>query len=181
MTSAALSENFAGFHRVLVENRPRRGHPPSMDTPSLDQGIALTLTWGSPGSRRSRTFPVGALVRVGLGLALCALCYEAGRWHGGLEAQVERAPARAAQAARAQKAAPAAEPLTGATGLAPGQAVGEAPDVITPLNARDPSSLVMGPHVAEPQAAQPQSDEPPTPPARIFPRPSSKVKPDSRF
>lgn len=50
----------------------------------------------------------------------------------------------------------------GATGLAPGGAVGGLSDIITPLNVRDPSALVMGPGATQqPQAG---SVAPPTPP-----------------
>lgn len=126
-------------------------------------------------------------MRVTFGLALCAACYEAGRWHGALEAQAERTPQRALASAPAPKAGPVVEAVPGAA--APGQAVGAAQDVITPLNVRDPSALVMAPFATEPPPAAPaapraaeESDEaPPSPPARIFPRPSAKVKPTTRF
>lgn len=159
-----------------------------MDDSPLDHGLALTLSWGAPGSRRRRSLPVGTAFRVGLGLALCAACFEAGRWHGSLEAQAERTAARSMTAVRGAKTAPAAEPPTGATGLAPGKALAESEDVITPLNVRDPSALVMGisqpaaPAIAAPQAAEPQDAEPPSAPqARIFPRPKEDLKPDPRF
>jgi hypothetical protein len=163
-----------------------------MDNPPLDHGLSLTLSWGSREARARRSLPLGMALRVGLGLALCAACYEAGRWHGSLEAQAERSSARVVAAVRAVKAAPSEELRAGGTGMAPGQALGvsEPMDVITPLNVRDPSALVMGPGATEaprispvaPPAAQPESDEaPPSPPARVFPRPSAKVKPDPRF
>jgi hypothetical protein len=165
-----------------------------MDDSPLDRGVSLTLSWGASGARRRSSFSLGALLRVGLGLALCAACYEAGRWHGGLEAMAERSSSRGAAAIRAARAQPVVESRTGASGLAPGQAVGEPADVITPLNVRDPSSLVMSPSdsapriqtpappSAAPPSAEPESAEPPPqPPARVFPRPSDKVKPDPRF
>ena len=151
-----------------------------MDNFPLEHGLSLTLSWGARDARRRRSLPVGALLRVGLGLALCAACYEAGRWHGGLEAQADRTATRSIAAVRAAKALPAAETRTGATGLAPGQAVGEPADVITPLNVRDPSALVMGPSQPAPPIAQ-AAEPPSAPQARIFPRASKEVKPDPRF
>ena len=160
-----------------------------MENSPLDSGLSLTLSWGPSGARRRGSLPLGALLRVGLGLALCAACYEAGRWHGGLEAQAERTPLRPLVAARTAAPLPVAETRSGAA--APGQAVGEPQDVITPLNVRDPSALVMGPGATDsassrfqppPPAAEPDADEPPpSPPARVFPRASAKVKPVTRF
>ena len=164
-----------------------------MDNSPLDHGLSLTLSWSAGDARRRRSLPVGALLRVGFGLALCAACFEAGRWHGGLEAQADRSANRTMTAVRAAKALPAAEQLTGATGLAPGKAISEPEDVITPLNVRDPSALVMGPGATNapftqtiappstPPSAEPQSDEPKNPPARVFPRPHGDLKPDPRF
>jgi hypothetical protein len=164
-----------------------------MDNSPLENGLSLTLSWGSRDARSRRSLPIGTAIRVGLGLALCAACFEAGRWHGGLEAQAERTASRAMTAVRAAKALPAAETRTGATGLAPGQAVGEPADVITPLNVRDPSALVMGPGATAapfsqtnappptPPSAEPESNEPKNPPARVFPRPHGDLKPDPRF
>jgi hypothetical protein len=160
-----------------------------MDNSPLDSGLFLTLSWGPSGARRRGSLPLGALLRVGLGLALCAACYETGRWHGGLEAQAERTAPRPLVAARSAAPLPVAETRSGTA--APGQALGEPQDVITPLNVRDPSALVMGPGATDsastriqppPPAAEPEADEPPSaPPARVFPRPSAKVKPDRRF
>jgi hypothetical protein len=121
------------------------------------------------------------MLRVGLGLALCGLCYEAGRWHGGLEAQIDRPSVRAATETRSAKTLAATVLRSESTEAAPGNAVGEPQDLITPLNVRDPSSLVMPPTGAGPAAVQPPSDVPPNPPARVFPRPSAEVKPDPRF
>lgn len=160
-----------------------------MDNSPLDRGLALTLSWCARGERRRRSLPLGSLLRVGLGLALCAACYQAGRWHGGLEAQAERTPLRPRLSARISKTLPIAEPLAGTA--APGQVVGEPQEVITPLNVRDASALVMGPseyalpaarREPRPSAPELEADAPPSaPPARVFPRPSAKVKPDPRF
>ena len=161
-----------------------------MDNSPLEHGLSLTLSWGASASHRRHSLPLGMPLRVGLALLLCAVCYEAGRWYGSLEAQAEKFSGRAAASARTAKTLPAAEPRTGASGLAPGQAVGEPVDVITPLNVRDPSALVMGPGANEmprvspaaPPTADPESEDPKaSPPARVFPRPSGKVKPDRRF
>jgi hypothetical protein len=153
-----------------------------MDNSPLDRGVSLTLSWGGPDGRRRRTVSLGMLLRVGFALALCAACYTAGSWHGALEAQSERPAKREIVSARASvKSVPSADTGTGSSGMAPGQPVGESADVITPLNVRDPSSLVMGPGASSAPAAQPQADEPPTPPARIFPRADKDVKPSNHF
>jgi hypothetical protein len=152
-----------------------------MDNSPLDRGVSLTLSWGAPEGRRRGTVSLGAFLRVGFALALCGVCYQAGRWSGGLEAQSERSTDRSVASARASaKSVPSADTGTGAAGLAPGHPLGESADVITPLNVRDPSALVMGPWVATP-APQPQVEEPPTPPARVFPRASKDVKPTTRY
>jgi hypothetical protein len=150
-----------------------------METP---QGLSLTLSWGA---NRARTFPLGLPLRVVFVVALCAACYEAGRWHGGLEAQLEKSSVRTA---RVVATAVSAELREDGTGMAPGQAPGEAVDVITPLNVRDPSALVMPPSLnapARPEGAPQALETPPSssesPPARVFPSPSSRLKPDRRF
>lgn len=55
----------------------------------------------------------------------------------------------------------------GTTGLAPGSAVGGGSDIITPLNVRDPSALVMGPGATQqpPTQSVMPSTPPPTAPA----------------
>jgi hypothetical protein len=55
----------------------------------------------------------------------------------------------------------------GTTGLAPGSAVGGGSDIITPLNVRDPSALVMGPGATQqpPTNSVMPSTPPPTAPA----------------
>ena len=160
-----------------------------MENSPLDRGLTMTLTWGGGAYRVRRSLPIGAAFRIAGALALCAACYQAGRWHGSLEAQAERTPQRAVAAApsKAAKAAAVAESVQSVG--APGKAVGEAErDVITPLNVRDPSALVMAPFATQQTAAQQalppaeESDEaPPSPPARIFPRPDAKVKPPRKF
>jgi hypothetical protein len=90
----------------------------------------------------------GSFVRIGVGLLLCAACFQAGRSYQELSAS----------AAEQTKADPDAEPVASgfvgpvlpspaetATPSAPGDPAGHGGDVITPLNVRDPSALVMGP------------------------------------
>ncbi|MFI5351202.1 MAG: hypothetical protein ACHQ2Z_16780 [Elusimicrobiota bacterium] len=164
-----------------------------MDNSPLDRGLSLTLAWGPAGARRVGSLPLGPLLRVGLGLTLCAVCFAAGRWRGALEVLAERSAGREAVATRAPKAAAIAEPRPGAA--ASGRPVGEPEDIITPLNVRDPSALVMGPGSVDSVSralkalppppvpgAEPETDAPPSsPPARIFPRPNAKVQPPNRF
>lgn len=165
-----------------------------MENSPLDRGLTLTLTWGGGAYRVRRGLPLGAAFRIAAALALCAACYQAGRWHGALEAQAARTSSRPLTSVAAAKSAPVVESV--ATAAAPGKAVGDPEqDVITPLNVRDPSALVMAPFAAESIAAShgvppalpaPPSEEkldetPPSPPARIFPRPDAKVKPPRRF
>jgi len=158
-----------------------------MENSPLDRGLTMTLTWGGGAYRVRRSLSVGAVLRVAGALALCAACYEAGRWHGNLEAQAARTSQRPLAAASGANGLAVAEPAPATA--APGKAVGDPEqDVITPLNVRDPSALVMAPYAAAaPQAAPAPAEEegyqeaPPSPPARIFPRPDAKVKPPRKF
>jgi hypothetical protein len=154
-----------------------------MEPPPDERGLSLTLSWGGGASRRRRSAPLGPAFRVALALSLCAACYEAGRWRQRLEAQSEARPdSRVVVVERGEKPPVRAE----SPGPAPGGAIGDK-DVITPLNVRDPSALVMGPSDARPvpQAAPPapgrESDVPEAnPPARIFRTPQD-IKPNRRF
>ena len=159
-----------------------------MENPPQDRGLTMTLTWGGGAYRVRRSLPVGAAFRVAAALALCAACYEAGRWHGSLEVMAERPATRSIVSRQTLASAPIAEAVSATA--APGKVIGEQEqDVITPLNVRDPSALVMGPGATNPppaaSAAPPASEEadeaPPSPPARIFPRPDAKVKPPRKF
>lgn len=89
----------------------------------------------------------GSPFRVGIWLLLCAASFESGRWYQGLSAPaVESAPA-AAETPAAEFVGPLTPglPATPAATAAPGEPEGHSGDIITPLNVRDPSALVMGP------------------------------------
>ncbi|HXT00773.1 MAG TPA: hypothetical protein VN915_08885 [Elusimicrobiota bacterium] len=160
-----------------------------MENTPPERGLTMTLTWGGGAYRVRRSLSLGSVVRVAAALALCAACYEAGRWHGNLEAQAARTAQRPSSAALAAKGLAVVEPASVAA--APGKAVDDPEkDVITPLNVRDPSALVMAPFATEQAAARPAGpapedegdhEAPPSPPARIFPRPDAKVKPPRKF
>lgn len=66
-------------------------------------------------------------------------------------------------------------PYEGSSNMAPGSAIGGGSDVITPLNARDPSALIMGPGSAQ---QPPTSSAAPTtqPPASPTPRSDQDLK-----
>lgn len=150
-----------------------------MDTPPEDRGPSLTLSWGAGGARRRRTASLGSALRVALALSLCAGAYEVGRWRQRLEAQSEVRPdSRVVIVERADKSPVRSE----GTGMAPGGTVGEK-DVITPLNVRDPSALVMGPSEPSPPkpraAAEPDVPEA-TPPERTYKK-AKDIKPNRRF
>lgn len=122
-----------------------------METPP-DHGLSLSVSWHSGAKRRSYSVSAGSLLRIAAVLALCALSYRVGVWH----ARLERDAAVAAAAPLLPNAAALSDGGSGAR--APGAAPGAAQDVITPLNVRDPSALVMGPSpdpLPEPVVAAP--------------------------
>jgi hypothetical protein len=88
----------------------------------------------------------GPLFRVGFALFLCAACFQSGRWYQELSG-----PAQARHDAGNEMVSATfrGEPEPATKEIAPlvsvGDPVGESGDIITPLNVRDPSSLVMGP------------------------------------
>jgi hypothetical protein len=134
-----------------------------METPSKD--FSLTLSLSGFGGKRSLTLAPMAALRVAAALAVCALCYKFGTWQGRLEAQASHSPVVAVAAA-----APAADPKHPEPGTsAPGDPYGQEAAVITPLNVRDPSALVMGPGL---YSDPPSSAVPPAPG-----RPSRRAKP----
>ena len=112
-------------------------------------------------------------------LGLCALCYCAGRWTRGAELAAQSAPTVVPPVAAAS-----AEPKEIAASFVHGRPAGESPDVITPLNVRDPANLVMAPEgvVFEKTSAgaKPDATAPGFPPARVFPRRRMDSKPNLR-
>jgi hypothetical protein len=94
----------------------------------------------------------GPALRVGIALLLCAACFQAGRWYQELAGSaVVQAKASPDPGNETVAATPAATPTTEASQVetspptAAGAPVGVGGDLITPLNVRDPSALVMGP------------------------------------
>ena len=102
-----------------------------------DRRITFSVSWTADGKRRHGELNIAptSLARAAFLLALCALSYGLGLRQGG-----PSLPAPATAQARPENHPPQAAAAT----AAPGHAVGQAEDVITPLNVRDPTSLVMG-------------------------------------
>ena len=115
--------------------------------------------------------------RVLVALFLCAACFQAGRWVEMLSVRAATPASAAVPEARRPAPSPIEEPLPG---VISGHPDGRS-DIITPLNVRDPSALVMGPgfshrpleHVAPPP--EPAAVQPVTPPAP--PEPAVPLKP----
>jgi hypothetical protein len=168
-------------------------HPVGMDTPPVESSLAFTLSWNSGGRLRQASVSFAAALRVALVLSLCVGCYEAGRWRARLEAQNEVKPdSRVIVVERNDKAI-----RTENAGMAAGSAFGDNKDVITPLNVRDPSALVMGPGATE-GFADTRSVPPPAPaaphgsvdtekqipdvapPPKVYKKPKD-IKPNQRF
>ena len=150
----------------------------------VESSLAFTLSWNSAGRRRQASVSFGAALRVALVLSLCAGCYEVGAWHARLQAQLEtKQDNRVVIVERGDNKAVRNE----STGMAQGGAIGEK-DVITPLNVRDPSALVMGPYeaptVAPPKPLSSTESEKQipdiSPPARAYKKPKD-IKPNQRF
>ncbi len=151
-----------------------------MSDPSK-RGLSFTVSWGALEAPRSAEIPLGAAVKFLLLAALSVGAYELGR-------RSERLALKAAQTSGVvivERRDAKAEPPAPAS--AAGNAVGEKADVITPLNVRDPSALVMGPGPSEPPstaavpppAAPRRGHAPLGPPARVYP--PKDDKPDARF
>ena len=93
----------------------------------------------------------GSVFRIAVALLLCAACFQAGRWYQELSAsgaaQAKGDPGTEMVSAAFRGAPePATKTLEAAPPTAaPGEPVGQSGDIITPLNVRDPSALVMGP------------------------------------
>lgn len=152
-----------------------------MNTDPRSRGLSLTVSWGALDAPKSARLPFVAFLRVALLLALCAGSYAVGRIQ---ERTIAAAAAPASAVVVVEKsdskpAAAAASPTA-----APGHAVGEDQDVITPLNVRDPSALVMGPGAT---SAPPAADVPAPPAPRSSPLKRDrrvhppKIGPDARF
>jgi hypothetical protein len=151
-----------------------------MSTPSK-RGLSFTLSWGALEAPRSAELSLGTALRLMLVVALCAGAYELGRRHEKLAAQSAPQTSGVVIVERRDS-----KPERAAPSSAPGQAVGENPDVITPLNVRDPSALVMGPSGSEPPPAATAPVPTPRagpigPPARVYPPKEDKPSPDARF
>lgn len=114
-----------------------------MEHPS-ERGLTLHLSWTAGPKKHAVTAPLGPLLRVAAIGALCAASYAFGVWRARLEQQTVAAP----------------QPLTAlkAVDVRMDQAIAvERTPVITPLNAMDPSALVMGPSASfQPEAKAPE-------------------------
>lgn len=108
----------------------------------------------------------GPVMRVGVSLLLCAACFQSGRWYQELSASAAEPAPAATETAAAEFVGPLTPslPAAPAATAAPGEPEGHSGDIITPLNVRDPSALVMGP------AHYYQSCPPPEPPPDAVPR-----------
>ena len=108
-----------------------------------------------------KTPPVaGSIFRVGVALLLCAACFQVGRWYQELSgpafAHAKVDPGNEMVDASFRGAPePASKIVEVAPLVAAGDPVGQGGDIITPLNVRDPSALVMSPggHECMPPAA----------------------------
>ncbi len=114
--------------------------------------------------------PLPAL-RVLVGLAVCGACFQAGRWTELLARRADGPPAP--EAVRAPRTPPPVieEPLPG---VMAGHPEGQG-DIITPLNVRDPTALIMGPGASQRPPEPPTLQQPITPPAP--PEPVVPLKP----
>lgn len=107
----------------------------------------------------------GPVFRVAAALLLCAACFQAGRWYQELAAPAAaRATARydpgddMGQATFLEPAPALPQAVEPAPLVAAGDPVGQSGDIITPLYARDPSALVMGPY--QPECRPPETAAP---------------------
>ncbi len=142
-----------------MANADAGGHAVEMKTPSL----------------------AGPALRVATALLLCAACFQAGRWYQELSVPAARHAKAAADPGNEMVSAtfrgaaePAAKTVEPAPLSAVGDPVGQAGDIITPLNVRDPSALVMGPSAGPPECIAP-SAAPASPPAKQL-RPIKPLK-----
>ncbi len=98
-------------------------------------------------------------------MLLCAVCFQSGRWYGALEKdsgpdQLKTDASVEMVHATHTREVPAPDPS-----LVPEEKVA---DIITPLNVRDPSALVMGPGGSQsPPCSQQEVVAPPEPTAKV--------------
>lgn len=99
----------------------------------------------------------GPVIRIGAALLLCAACFQAGRWYQELAGpRPAHAKADAGnEMVYAQNRVEPAKTVEPAPLVAAGRPAGESEDIITPLNVRDPSALVMGPGASAPECVPP--------------------------
>jgi hypothetical protein len=99
-------------------------------------------------------------------LLIAVVCFQVGRWYGELEtsAKAVHDPAGIEMVKATFRGAP--EPvktIEPVPGTAAGDPVGQSTDIITPLNVRDPSALVMGPSASYQLACPPPAIAPAVP------------------
>ena len=139
-----------------MANSELRGHAVGMKTPPI----------------------VGPVVRVAVALLLCSACFQAGRWYQELSAPSHVDTGNELVSATFRGAPEPAPQTIEPTPLASsGDPVGEKSDIITPLNVRDPSALIMGPGSSwgPPSAVVPEPEAPSALEAR--PRALKPIKP----
>ncbi len=116
----------------------------------------------------------GPVLRVSSALILCAACFQAGRWYQELAIQPHPGN-ELVQGRPGGPSAPVPNTLEVRPLVAAGDPPGEGGDIITPLNVRDPSALVMGPgpefNRPVPPPAPPESAQP-----RVSPMPRARMK-----
>jgi hypothetical protein len=110
------------------------------------------------------------VVRVASALALAAVLFQSGREVGRLEGlaegpKVSKDAGNEMVSAAFKPETPAPVPAEAKPAVTVGDPVGESVDVITPLNVRDPSALVMGPGASSYGNCAP----PPPNPPRLLP------------
>jgi hypothetical protein len=94
---------------------------------------------------------LGPTTRVAAVLALCAACYQIGRWTRGLEVSAEP-PTIVMIVPHPIKSDGRVDPSAG-------ESLGTSEDTITPLNVRDPTNLIMGPARIEDAKSSSESDK----------------------
>ena len=110
---------------------------------------------------------LGLVARVSAVLLLLAVAFQVGRWTGQLESRSVIDTGNALIAPK-NGLPPGPETLEVKPGsAASGDPVGQSGDIITPLNVRDPSALIMGPEAAyrPPSSTYALPPEPPSAPA----------------